>query len=90
MIAFLRRSRDGRVAIVVLNFTPVPQFGYRIGTPAPGTWREAINTDSAHYGGSNLGNAGALAASNHAWQPWPASLELTLPPLGALLLLPDQ
>ncbi|MBK8335536.1 MAG: 1,4-alpha-glucan branching protein GlgB [Sterolibacteriaceae bacterium] len=90
VIAFLRRSRDGRVAIVVLNFTPVPQFGYRIGTPAPGNWREAINTDSAHYGGSNLGNAGRLTASELAWLPWPASIELTLPPLGALLLLPDQ
>jgi 1,4-alpha-glucan branching enzyme len=90
VIAFLRRTRDGKVAMVVLNFTPVPQFGYRIGTPAPGNWREAINTDSAHYGGSNLGNAGLLASSEPAWHPWPASLELTLPPLGALLLLPDQ
>ena len=90
VIAFVRRARDGSAAIVVMNFTPVPQFGYRIGAPATVVWREAINTDSAHYGGSNLGNSGRLQATPEPRLGWPASLELTLPPLAALVLVPDQ
>jgi 1,4-alpha-glucan branching enzyme len=90
VIAFVRRARNGDALIVVINFTPVPQFGYRIAAPAAISWREAINTDSAHYGGSNLGNAGRLASIAEPRAGWPASLELTLPPLAALVLVPDQ
>jgi 1,4-alpha-glucan branching enzyme len=87
VIAFLRRDRGaGRVA-VVCNFTPVVRHGYRIGVPEPGLWRERINTDSSHYGGSNVGAPfGVLDA-----QPVPAhgrgwSVVLTLPPLAAVFL----
>jgi 1,4-alpha-glucan branching enzyme len=60
---------------------------YRIGVPAPGVWRERINTDSAHYGGGNIGSPWAEL---HA-QPVPAhgrpwSIALTLPPLATLFL----
>ena len=40
--------------------TPVPRESYRIGVPLTGTWREIMNTDSTFYGGSNLGNGGAI------------------------------
>ena len=87
VIAFERR-RGEACAVVVLNFTPVPRHGYRIGVPRGGEWREALNSDSRHYGGSDLGNGGRVRAEAHPWMDRPASLVLTLPPLGGLVFVP--
>ena len=88
VVSWLRRARDGRHAVVVLNFTPVPRHAYRLGVPQAGDYLERINTDSALYGGSDLGNGGRVSAEARAWMGFPASLSLTLPPLAALILLP--
>jgi 1,4-alpha-glucan branching enzyme len=88
VISMLRKQPgNDRPVIAVSNFTPVPRHGYRIGVPAPGWYRELINTDSRFYGGSDLGNPGGGAQA----EPIPAhgrphSLALTLPPLSTLLL----
>jgi 1,4-alpha-glucan branching enzyme len=88
--AFYRRS-DAQEApvIAICNFTPEPHHGYRLGAPRAGTWREIINTDAAIYGGSNLGNGGAVEsqARHHHGQPY--SIELTIPPLATLYLRHD-
>jgi 1,4-alpha-glucan branching enzyme len=88
VVSWLRRGRDGRHAIVVLNFTPVPRRDYRLGVPLAQDYIERMNTDSAHYGGSDLGNGGRVAAEQKDWMGFPASLSLILPPLAALVLLP--
>jgi 1,4-alpha-glucan branching enzyme len=88
VVSWLRRGRDGKHAVVVLNFTPVPRHGYRLGVPRAGDYIERLNTDSTHYGGSDLGNGGRVEAQPHAWMGFPASLVLSLPPLAALVLLP--
>jgi 1,4-alpha-glucan branching enzyme len=88
VVAWLRRGRDGRHAVVVLNFTPVPRHNYRLGVPLEQDYLERMNTDSAHYGGSDLGNGGRVTAQARAWMGFPASVSLTLPPLAALVLLP--
>jgi 1,4-alpha-glucan branching enzyme len=88
VVAWLRRGRDGRHAVVVLNFTPVPRHDYRLGVPLAQDYLERMNTDSAHYGGSDLGNGGRVTAQATAWMGFPASVSLTLPPLAALVLLP--
>jgi 1,4-alpha-glucan branching enzyme len=94
VFAWMRRAPGAPAVLVVCNMTPVPRPGYRLGVPAPAAggppaWREVLNTDSAHYGGSNLGNGGlALAAQPQPWQRQEASIELTLPPLAALFLVP--
>ncbi|MFO1252592.1 MAG: 1,4-alpha-glucan branching protein GlgB [Inhella sp.] len=89
VLAWLRHDGQGRMMMmVVCNLTPVPREGYRIGCPGA-AWRERLNTDSEHYGGSNLGNgSGPLTV-----EPIPAhgrshSLALTLPPLATLFLSP--
>jgi 1,4-alpha-glucan branching enzyme len=87
--SWIRRGA-GSVAVVVQNLTPVPRQGYRLGVPSAGSWREALNSDSEHYGGSNLGNLGTIAAGATSWHGQPASLELTLPPLATLVLLPED
>ncbi len=72
--------------IVLLNFTPVPRYQYRIGVPAGGSYHEILNTDSEYYGGSNCGNAGSIAVQEHPWMGFEHSIEVTLPPLAALFL----
>jgi 1,4-alpha-glucan branching enzyme len=86
--AFLRHGGGGH-CLVVCNFTPVPREGYRLGVPAPGFYRERLNTDSALYGGSDAGNIGGVQAEavpshGRAW-----SLMLRLPPLSMLVLQPQ-
>ena len=88
VVSWLRHSRDGRHVVVVLNFTPVPRHGYRLGVPQAGDYMERVNTDSAHYGGSDLGNGGRIATESKPWMGFPVSLSLSLPPLAALVLLP--
>jgi 1,4-alpha-glucan branching enzyme len=83
--SYIRRDGDDAV-VVVLNMTPVPRYAYRLGFPSAGRWEEALNTDSEHYGGSNLGNLGGAMADVPGWHGQPASAELTLPPLSALIL----
>jgi 1,4-alpha-glucan branching enzyme len=89
--SFLRRARNPRdYVLLVLNFTPVPRVGYRIGVPELTTYIEVLNSDSLLYGGSNVGNGGAVAAGGAVAHGRPASLDLTLPPLGCLLLKPAR
>ena len=87
VLSFLRRSRDQRSFIVVAcNFTPVAHQGYRLGVPCEGQYRERLNTDSSHYGGSNVGTPlGVASARSHPWQGRPCSIEVSLPPLATVM-----
>ena len=89
VLSYIRKDRNGRSAVVALNFTPVAREGYRIGCPAPGFWREVFNSDSAYYGGSNLGNGAGLVAEDTPWMGYPHSLVITLPPLAGVILMQD-
>jgi 1,4-alpha-glucan branching enzyme len=86
VFAFLRIGDDARPVVAVSNFTPVPREGYRIGLPHAGRWAEILNTDAAGYGGSGMGNLGAVIATETPSHGQPASAALTLPPLATLWL----
>jgi len=91
VLVFLRRGKNpDDMVLVALNFTPVPREHYRIGVPVPGLWRELLNSDAAVYGGSGLGNAGAVMTEPVASFDRPHSLSLLLPPLAAVFLKPDR
>ncbi len=90
VLAYQRRDKYGRFVLVILNFTPVPRSAYRVGVPRVCNYKEVLNTDSSFYGGSNQGNQGELVADPHPWHGYPASLELTLPPLAGILLMPKS
>lgn len=85
VLSFLRMC-ENETLVVVLNFTPVPRNGYRIGVPEAGTYEELLNSDSEFYGGSNVGNGGGLHTEDLAWMDKPYSLTLNLPPLGGVIL----
>jgi 1,4-alpha-glucan branching enzyme len=86
VLAYMRRGREGAPpALVVCNFTPVVRYGYRVGVPEAGRWVECFNSDAETYGGSNVGNAGAVLAVEETVHGRPYSLELTLPPLATVV-----
>jgi 1,4-alpha-glucan branching enzyme len=91
VLAFMRKgTAPGDVALVVFNCTPVPRHGYLLGVPDAPRWREVLNTDATEYGGSGIGNLGAVESSPTPHRQFPRSLSLTLPPLGALVLVPEN
>ncbi len=86
VFSFMRRDGDGQFVVVISNFTPVPRYGYRIGVPEPGWYREIINTDAEIYGGSGIHNHELLAQpvpSNG--MPW--SIVATASPLATCMLI---
>ena len=91
VVSFIRRAGDPNDCVVVLaNFTPVPRENYRIGVPHPGRYREILNTDSATYGGTNVGNLGAVDSERIPWLGREHSIKLRVPPLAVLILKPEK
>jgi 1,4-alpha-glucan branching enzyme len=91
VISYLRRgSAPDDFAVIVCNFTPLVRERYRVGVPSDGLYLERLNTDSAYYGGSDIGNAGVIASEAFGWNGRPNSLLLTLPPLSTLVLTPHR
>ncbi len=87
VFSFTRFAKSGdEFVVVVSNFTPVPRYNYRIGVPKPGYYQEILNSDSTHYGGSNVGNDGGRATEDVYWHGYAQSLSLILPPLGTVML----
>jgi 1,4-alpha-glucan branching enzyme len=85
VISFIRKGKTtGDIILVVYNFTPVPRHNYRMGVPAGGFWKEMLNSDAREYGGAGLGNMGGFNAEPVPMHGRPFSLNLNLPPLGAV------
>jgi 1,4-alpha-glucan branching enzyme len=90
VVSFVRRHDGAKPIVWVFNFTPVPREGYRLWCPHGEykMWREILNTDSEYYGGSNMGNYGEV------WLDYAGDgqvfFTLTLPPLSAVALMPQE
>ncbi|HXT78065.1 MAG TPA: 1,4-alpha-glucan branching protein GlgB [Acetobacteraceae bacterium] len=90
VFAFLRFANEALPPVlVVCNMTPMPRYGYGIGVPRPGHWRELLNTDSAVYCGSNIGNGGGADTHPDRRHGEAQCLYLTLPPLATLYFVLD-
>lgn len=87
VLSLIRKGRsENDTLVIVCNFTPVPRLNYRVGVPRGGYWQEVLNSDAECYGGSGHGNLGGLEASPIPFHGRPCSLNLTVPPLGAIFL----
>jgi 1,4-alpha-glucan branching enzyme len=87
VVSFVRydAAREERL-LVVCNFTPVPRERYRIGAPCEGPWQVLLNSDDTAYGGSGYAVPRAVSTEAIETHGRADSLELTLPPLGVLIL----
>ncbi|QGG97147.1 1,4-alpha-glucan branching protein GlgB [Actinomarinicola tropica] len=91
VLAFLRLGEEGEDPVLaVFNLTPVVRDNYRLGVPRAGYWREVVNTDAEMYGGSGVGNLGGAESVPVPSHGEYHSVVLTLPPLGALFLVPGN
>ncbi len=90
ILAYERVARNGDRVLVVFNFTPHARENYRIGVLQDGDWEEILNTDASSLGGTGRGNFGAVQASPVPSHGRLLSLNLTLPPLAAVLLRPRR
>ncbi|BBO32651.1 1,4-alpha-glucan branching protein GlgB [Lacipirellula parvula] len=91
VLSYLRRAEDPNdFTLVACNFTPVPRHNYRLGVPEGGWYGEIFNSDSAYYGGSNVGNYPGVMAEESESHGRPFSIELTLPPLSVVVLKPNR
>jgi 1,4-alpha-glucan branching enzyme len=89
VLAFVRRDGD-RHSIVVLNLTPVPREHYRVGAPERGMYREVLNSDAAEWAGSGHPTLQRVEATPSPFHGFAQSLELTIPPLCAIVLSPES
>ena len=91
VIAFIRQGAERSNYIVfVCNFTPEPRYDYSIGVPEAGYYKELLNSDAERFGGSNMGNAGGVMATDKAAHNRPFSINITLPPLALLAFQPQR
>ncbi|WP_182049432.1 1,4-alpha-glucan branching protein GlgB [Changpingibacter yushuensis] len=91
VISFIRKSADDKEKVVVVcNFSGVPHNDFRVGLPEGGRWNEIFNSDALEYGGSGVGNLGAVQAENVSWNDRPYSALVQLPPFGVVYFRPDE
>lgn len=91
VFAYMRFADDrGDFVVVVCNYTPVVRSGYRIGVPEHGYYREIMNSDASIYGGGDVGNSGGVWTDDQPYHVHGQSINLTLPPLGCLILKLDR
>jgi 1,4-alpha-glucan branching enzyme len=91
VLSYIRRAKDpGDYLVVACNFTPVPREQHRLGVPETCWFQEIFNSDSMHYGGSNLGNFPGVMADSVPSHGRPASIMLRLPPLAVVVLKPKR
>ena len=87
VLSFLRRANHG-IAVMVMNLTPNPQPTYRIGVPEAGTYAIALDSDATEWGGSGYAGATEVRADDIPYHGRRYSVELALPPLSVLVLVP--
>ena len=89
VLSFMRRDKAAaRTLLVVINFASVSRSGYRVGVPAPGRWKELLNSDAAVYGGGSLGNGGDYETEMQSADDFDQSLLIELPPLTLVIFRP--
>jgi len=88
-LAWMRKGDEtDRPVLCVINLTPVPRPGYRIGVPSSGTWEVILNSDRPVYGGSGAFELSAVEASGPGCHGQGQAVELDLPPLAVVALSP--
>jgi 1,4-alpha-glucan branching enzyme len=89
VVSYVRRAGDEHV-VVILNLTPVPRERYRVGVPSPGTYRRLLSSDDRQWGGGGYGEFETIETRPSAFHAYEQSIEVSLPPLGALILAPQR
>ncbi len=93
VLAFCRRTRakgksgQRQQLIVLLNFTPVDRYDFRLGVPSSGTWQEVFTSDAIEFGGGGFVNSTPIESEDIPWHGYAQSISLHLPGTAALMLV---
>jgi 1,4-alpha-glucan branching enzyme len=91
VLSFIRHAKEGdHPVMAVFNFTPVVRHNYSVGARLGGWWSELFNSDAEEYGGSGQGNLGGVEAAPIPYHGRRYSLNVTLPPLGAVFFKAEE
>ena len=93
--SFLRHGRPNDASVAVTaNWTPVPRHGYRLGVPTGGNWQVVLDTDATQFWGGGLRDGShsptVMTAAAQPAQGQPCSIEIDLPPLAMLWVVPEN
>ncbi len=89
VLAYARMDGSAH-AVVVLNLTPVPRDGYRLGMPSAGRYRCVLNSDAEVFGGSGHSIVPEMETEAYPYHGFAQSVVIALPPLSVMVLLPDM
>ena len=89
VVSYARYANDDHT-VVILNLTPVPRERYRVGVPARGEYVKVMSSDDTEWGGSGYGAIDSVHSVDTPFHGFQQSIELTLPPLGALVFAPRR
>ncbi len=80
---------DDRPVLCIINHTPVPRPGYRIGVPVGGAWEVLADSDRSVFGGSDASaDLASIDAAGPGTHGRAQALTIDLPPLAAFVLAP--
>jgi 1,4-alpha-glucan branching enzyme len=86
ILIYNRKGNDpANDLVIVLNMTPNTHHGFRVGVPSKGKWEEIFNSDAKSFWGSGVANTGALNTETVNWHGRENSINITIPPLAAVL-----
>jgi 1,4-alpha-glucan branching enzyme len=86
ILIYNRKGHDAvNDLLVILNMTPIPHYNYRVGVPSRGKWEEIFNSDAKNFWGSGVENADPVNTEVVNWHGRENSINITIPPLGALI-----
>jgi 1,4-alpha-glucan branching enzyme len=88
ILSVLRKSSAGKQKIyVVVNFTPVPYEGFKLGVQDAGVYQLVLNSDNKKYWGSDYKTVKKMTAAAKPWNGQEYSISMNLPPLASLFIL---
>jgi 1,4-alpha-glucan branching enzyme len=90
VVVFQRRATgeaDAAPILCLFNATPVPRQAYRVGVPEAEGYRKIFDSDDPRFGGSGYNGQQSVETGGLAAQGQPHSLQLDLPPLGAMFFI---
>ena len=91
VLIYIRKgNKEDDNLIVVCNMTPIPRENYRIGLPKTGKLKEIFNSDLKKYNGTGSFKNKVLKSEVKAWQFRKQSVEISVPPLGMVVLKYDS
>jgi len=86
ILIYTRKGLDKKNdLVIVLNMTPNPHEGYKVGVPEAGSWKEIFNSDDKQYWGSGMSNPKPVKSEKIPWHGRDNSISITVPPLSAVV-----